>query len=51
MLSLTATLSGRPFYDALGYRETSRRDVVLAGGQRIPFVEMEKPVTGEAAAA
>jgi predicted N-acetyltransferase YhbS len=51
MLSLTATLSGRPFYHAIGYRETSRRDVVLAGGQHLPFVEMEKPIAGEAAAA
>lgn len=50
-LSLTATLSGVPFYEALGYRAGARRDIVLADGQRLRFVEMEKPIAGEAAAA
>jgi GNAT superfamily N-acetyltransferase len=50
LLSLTATLSGVPLYNALGYRPTSRRDIVL-GDQRMPFVEMQKPIAGEAAAA
>lgn len=51
MLSLTATLSGVPLYAALGYRAIRERDIELACGQRLGFVEMEKSIAGASIAA
>lgn len=52
MLSLTATLSGVPLYAALGYRAAAkRREIVLRDGARLDFLDMDKPIAGQADAA
>lgn len=51
MLSLKATLAGVPLYAALGYRAARRREFVLADGARLDFLDMDKPIAGQADAA
>ncbi len=44
MLSLLGTLPGIPLYEAYGFFETGRSDVVMPNGVRIECASMEKPV-------
>jgi GNAT superfamily N-acetyltransferase len=43
-LSLVATMPGLPLYQAYGFRELERHDVVMPDGVAIPCVSMEKPI-------
>jgi GNAT superfamily N-acetyltransferase len=43
-LTLGATLPGLPLYEAFGFRETGREDVVMPDGTPLPCVWMEKPI-------
>lgn len=43
-LSLLGTLPGVPLYEAYGFIETGRGDVVMPNGVRIECASMEKPV-------
>jgi len=44
MLTLGATLPGLPLYEAFGFRETGREDVVMPDGTPLPCVWMEKAI-------
>ena len=44
MPTLGATLPGLPLYEAFGFRETGREDVVMPDGTHLPCVWMQKPI-------
>ena len=44
MLTLGATLPGLPLYQAFGFQETGREDVVMPDGTPLPCVWMEKAI-------
>jgi GNAT superfamily N-acetyltransferase len=44
MLTLGATLPGLPLYEAFGFEETGREDVVMPDGTPLPCVWMEKAI-------
>ena len=44
MLPLGATLPGLPLYQAFGFQETGREDVVMPDGTPLPCVWMEKAI-------
>lgn len=50
LLRLAATLSGVPFYRALGYCPRGRRHFMLSTGARFECLEMEKPLASLRAA-
>jgi GNAT superfamily N-acetyltransferase len=43
-LEMGATLSGVPFYRAMGYKEIEKQEVPLSNGERLPIVKMAKTV-------
>jgi GNAT superfamily N-acetyltransferase len=45
-LTLGATLPGLPLYQAFGFRETGRTDVIMPDGVRLACVWMDKPIAG-----
>jgi GNAT superfamily N-acetyltransferase len=44
LMTLGATLPGLPLYEAFGFRETGREDVVMPDGVPIACVWMDKPI-------
>jgi GNAT superfamily N-acetyltransferase len=48
LLTLGATLPGLPLYEAFGFRETGRDDVIMPDGVPLACVWMDKPIDGRA---
>src|SRR5271165_110176 len=47
-LELAATLTGEPLYRKHGFQMTSRYEVPLANGARLPIIQMEKRIVNRA---
>lgn len=45
-LELMATLPGEPLYRAFGFAVLERVETTLPDGVRVPFVRMDRPITG-----